>query len=419
MRFLVLAGLFFLPAFSISLEAAEWTEFLGPRGDGISEVTSLPVKWAESENIVWKTPVPGVGWSSPVVAANRVYLTTAVPTGDEADKRHSLRAVCIDAGTGAIIWDTEVFHHEPNETVEFHQKNSHASPTPILEGDNLYVHFGSHGTACLTTAGKIVWTTKELKYAPQHGNGGSPAIAGELLIICCDGKDIQYVAGLRKDSGKLAWKTDRDTKPARGFSFCTPTIIEVNGEQQAICPGSSAVFAYEPGTGKEIWRVDYGDGYSVVPRPQYANGLVYVCSGFGDEQVFAIDPTGRGNVTSTHVKWSTKKLTPKSPSFLLTGPHLFMVSDSGIASCLNAMTGEHIWQERLGGNFSASPFYAAGRVYFQSETGTTTVVEATGEYRELAKNQIGDGMTRTFASFAVVDDDILLRSESHLYRIGR
>lgn len=406
-----------LACFAVSTAASDWTEFLGSRGDGISAETQLPAQWSESDHVAWKTAIAGLGWSSPVVSGNRVFLTTAVPQTETDKSQHSLRVICLSADDGKPVWDVEVFQHAADEKVEMHAKNSHASPTPIVEGDHLFVHFGPHGTACLKLDGSVVWKNSDLKYAPQHGNGGSPAIAGDKLIICCDGKDIQYVVGLDKASGRIIWRTERDTDPSRGFSFCTPTIIDVGGQRQAICPGSAAVFAYNPETGDELWRVLYGEGYSVVPRPMFAHGLVFVCSGFGDETVYAIDPTGSGDITATHVKWSTRKSTPKSPSFLIVGPNLYMVSDNGVASCLDALSGKQLWQQRLGGEFSASPLAAAGRVYFQSENGLTTVVEAGSEFREVAKNQIGDGKTRTFASFAVVDQAILLRTESHLYRI--
>lgn len=402
---------------SAHVPAADWTEFLGPQGNGLSDAHGLPRTWSETSGIAWKVPIPGLGWSSPVVSNGRIYLTTAVPLSAEPNARQSLHAVCLDAASGAQLWDIEVLQHAADEVVEMHQKNSHASPTPILEGDRLYVHFGPHGTACLQTDGKVLWKNTELRYAPQHGNGGSPAVAGNLLIVCCDGKDVQYVAALDKQSGQVAWKTDRDTEPTKGFSFCTPTVIEVNGQSQVICPGSSAVFAYDPATGSEIWRVNYGEGYSVVPRPIFALGLVYVCSGYGDERLLAIDPTGRGDITDTHVRWSTKKSTPKSPSVIAVGEYVFMVSDAGVASCLEARTGKQLWQHRLGGNYSATPICADGLLYFQSETGTTTVVEAAAEYREVAKNEIGEGAARTFATLAVVDNALLLRSETHLYRI--
>ena len=399
--------------------AADWTEFRGPTGQGLSDAVDLPKTWSEDQNIAWKVDLPGNGWSSPVVADGRIYLTTAIPIGDASAPRHSLRVLCLAAADGKTIWNAEVFQHSADEQVEVHKKNSHASPTPILQGDRLYVHFGPHGTACLKTDGTVIWKNSELVYAPQHGNGGSPAIAGDVLIICCDGKDYRFVAGLDKNSGNQIWKTERPLNPSRGFSFCTPTIVSEGGRMQAICPGSGGVWSYDTQTGQQLWQVAYGEGYSVVPRPVVGHGLVYVCSGFGDQQLFAIDPTGSGDVTDSHVRWKIKKGVPKSPSVLLVGDELYMVDDGGIASCLDAVSGELHWQERLGGKFSASPSLADGVIYFQDETGTTTVVQPGTEYQEIAKNKLGNGETRTFASFAFVDNAILLRSETSLYRIEK
>jgi outer membrane protein assembly factor BamB len=399
--------------------AADWTEFRGPTGQGHAGSISLPVRWNETENVRWKVAIEGNGWSSPVTSAGRIYLTTAVPFGAGDPAPHAMTALCLDGIDGETLWNVELFRHPEGKKLEFHRKNSHASPTPILDGDRLYVHFGPYGTACLKTDGTVVWKNEELKYDPQHGSGGSPALSGEVLIVCCDGKDQQFVVGLDRQSGKILWKTKRDTKPTSGFSFCTPIVIRVDGVLQAVCPGSQAVFAYNPETGAEIWRVVYGEGFSVVPRPVYGNGLVFVCSGFGDEQLLAIDPTGEGDVTKSHVKWSTKRGVPKSPSLLLVDQHLFMVDDEGVAGCLDAVTGKSIWTHRLGGTFSASPVYAGGRIYFQSESGETTVIEASSKYEETAKNQIGTEGVRTFASISVIDQDILLRSDTHLYRISQ
>ena len=413
--FLILSVTF---CFNLAI-ASDWTEFRGPTGQGHSDAVDLPTTWSEDENIAWKVDLPGNGWSSPVVAGGRIYVTAAVPVDDKTPLQHSLRVLCLSATDGKTIWDVEVFQHSADEKIEVHNKNSHASPTPILEGDRLYVHFGPHGTACLKTDSTIIWKNTDLLYAPQHGNGGSPAIAGDVMVICCDGKDQRFVTGLDKNSGNQLWKTDRQLSPSRGFSFSTPTIVHTGGTSQAICPGSGGVWSYDPQTGKQLWQVAYGEGYSVVPRPVAGHGLVFVCSGFGDQQLFAIDPTGTGDVTESHVRWKIKKGVPKSPSVLLVGDELYMVDDAGIASCLDAVSGEVHWQERLNAKFSASPSLANGFIYFQSETGATTVVRPGKEYDEVAKNQLGDGETRTFASFAFVDNAILLRSETSLYRIEK
>ena len=240
---------------------------------------------------------------------------------------------------------------------------------------------------------------------------------GNRLIVCCDGSDKRFVVGLDADTGKIAWNKNREFSPSRGFSFCTPTSLQIKDRTLAICPGSGGVFAYDAATGEQVWRVAYGEGYSVVPRPVIGNGMVYVCSGFGDSQLFAIDPNGQGDVTESHVKWSSKKGVPKSPSILLVEDNVFMVDDRGVFTCLDAISGDVHWQERLPGKYSASPSYADGMIYFKNETGTTTVVRADEEFEVVDTNQLGDGKTRTFASFAFVENAILLRSETHLYRL--
>lgn len=398
--------------------ADDWTEFRGPLGQGHAGNVNLPRTWSETENLAWKVATKGIGWSSPVVSDGRIYLTTSVPQGEGLGSPQSLRVVCLSASDGSEIWDIEALTHG-GDGVEIHEKNSHASPTPIIDGNSLYVHFGPHGTACLTLDGAVVWKNEDLKYEPQHGNGGCPALSGDQLIICCDGKDQRYVVGLEKMSGRQVWRTDRELEHSRGFSFCTPTILTANGRVQAICPGSGGVWSYDAATGEQLWRVSYGEGYSVVPRPVLAHGMVYVCSGFGDGQLLAIDPNGSGDVSDTHVKWKTKKGVPKSPSVIVVGNELYMVDDRGVASCINALTGDLLWQQRLSGGFSASPVFADGAIYFQNETGETTVISPGETYKQIAINTLGDGKSRTFASFAFVDEAILLRSETHLYRIQK
>ncbi|QDV47804.1 outer membrane biogenesis protein BamB [Stieleria neptunia] len=395
--------------------AEYWTEFRGPGGQGHSGADSLPLSWSETEHIAWKIPIEGDGWSSPVVADGKIYLTTATPLDGDADKARSLRALCIRADDGRILWNKEVFI-QSGDGVQMHKKNSHASATPVLEGDRLYVHFGPSGTACLSTDGEMIWTTDALQFRPVHGNGGSPVLYNETLIVTCDGGDQQFVAGISAASGDVKWKTERRAEVKKGFSFSTPMLIEVDGQPQAVCPGSGAVVAYDPETGAEIWSVDYDEGYSVVPRPVFANGLVFVSSGYDSASLYAIDPSGRGDVTDSHVRWTLDKGVPKTPSMLAVGDELYFVDDGGVASCVDATTGKLHWKERLGGKYSASPFYGAGRIYFQSETGKTTVIAPGKKYNELAVNDLGDS-DRTFASFAVIDEAILLRSETQLYRI--
>jgi outer membrane protein assembly factor BamB len=390
--------------------AGNWPEFRGPTGQGLVSDAPLPVEWGPARNVVWKQKVPGAGWSSPVVGGGRVYLTTAVAAAGGGGQ--SLRTLCLDAGTGKAVWDTEVFRPGAGSP-RIHRKNSHASPTPLLDGRRLYVHFGHQGTACLDLAGKVLWRNTDLKYAPVHGSGGSPILVDDLLVFSCDGGDKAFVVALDRDSGKVRWKTDRSVDADRKFSFSTPLLITVQGQKQVVSPGSDAVCAYDPGTGREVWRVRY-DGYSVIPRPVFSHGLVFVCTGFNSPTLLAIRPDGKGDVTDTHVAWTVRRNAPLTPSLLLDGDELYMVSDGGMASCLDARTGRPHWQRRLGSAYSASPVLAAGRVYFQSEDGTGTVVQAGKEFKQLARNVLGE---RTLASYAAAGGALFIRTARHLYRI--
>ena len=385
--------------------SASWPQFRGPGGQGIAAAKGLPLEWGEQTNLVWKTPIPGRGWSSPVTLdGKKIWMTTAT------DDDKSLRAVSADFETGRVLDDVEVFHDE--EMPAYHEKNSYASPTPILEPNRVYVHFGVRGTAALDASGKVLWKSEEHVFNPVHGAGGSPALWNDLLIFTCDGGDRQYVAAIDKNTGKTRWTAPRGKSR---MSFATPLVIEVAGRPQVICPGGDVANAYDPATGKEIWRVTY-DGFSLVPRPLFAHGLVYIVTGFYTPAVTAIRPDGSGDVTATHVVWRETRGAPLTPSPVIVGGELFMVSDNGIASCLDAKTGERRWQSRLGGNVSASPIAAEGRIYFSNEVGESTVVEAATEYRELAKNTVDGGV---FASPAVIDQALVMRSETHLYRFER
>ena len=395
-----------------------WPEFRGPTGQGVSLTEGLPIHWSSTENVSWKKPVPGIGWSSPVYHQGRIYMTTAVPTKDDVDGDHSLRTLCVDASQGDTIWNVEVFFQDGDTSPKIQSKNSHASPTPIVHDEVLYVHFGHQGTACLDLNGKVLWRTRQIRYAPRHGNGGSPIVVGDLLIFSCDGETDPFVIALDRHTGEQRWRTGRNVESKNMASFSTPLMIEVNGKQLVVSPGSEIVGAYDAKTGQEVWRVQYSDGYSVVPRPVYGQGLVYACSGYNGPMLYAIRPDGQGDVTDTHVEWQTDRNAPHNPSLLLRGNELYMVSDNGIATCLEAKTGKVHWTKRLGGNFSASPLLAGDKIYFQDENGVATVIKAGWEFHRLATNRLDDMPDeRTFASYAVGDNGLFLRSEKHLLRI--
>lgn len=388
-----------------------WPEFRGPTEQGLASAKNLPLTWDSSKNVAWKQPIPGQGWSSPVVQQGRIYLTTAVAGAGDAGL--SLRVLCLEEATGRVAWNTEVFS-VANGAAKIHSKNSHASPTPLLVEGRLYAHFGPHGSARLDLDGKVRWRNDSLPYPPVHGGGGSPVLVEDALIFSADGAKDPFVAALHRDTGKLLWKTERKSTAKKTFSFSTPLVIYAGERTQVISPGSGAVCAYDPKSGAELWRVRYGEGYSVVPRPVFGHGLVFISSGFDRPVVMAIRPEGKGDVTETHVAWTLAKGGPTTPSLLLVGEELYLVSDGGVASCVEAKTGQVHWQERLGGNFSASPVHAGGRIYFQNEEGISTVVKAGKTFEKLATNDLGE---RALASYAVADGVIYIRTEGHLFKI--
>ena len=385
------------------LYAEDWPQFRGPGGQGHSTEQGLPTTWTDTKNVRWKSPLPGSGWSSPAIAGDRLYLTTAT------DKNTSLRLLALDTASGKVTLDTEVFR-AASAGPGVHAKNSYASPTVIVQGDRLYVHYGFFGTACLNTKGEILWK-QVLRYEPQHGPGGSPALFEDLLIISCDGFDAQFVVALDTATGRVRWKTPRGKG---NQAYTTPLVISADGQPQLISPGAHHAYAYDPRTGKELWYIEYGSGFSNVPRPVYAHGLVYICSGFFQPVLFAVRPGGRGNVTQSEVAWTFPRSVPLTPSPLVVDDLLYMVSDNGVATCLDAKSGKLAWQHRIGGNHSASPVYAGGKIYFLSEEGECTVLTPGPAYQEVARNEIGE---RTLASLAVSGGALYLRGDRHLYRI--
>lgn len=405
-------------AFAADREAdsASWPQFRGPTADGHAQAADLPLRWSEKKNVRWKTPISGLGWSSPVIKGDRLWLTTAL------DEGRSLRAMCLNVETGVVLHDVEVFRID--QPGKIHPKNSHATPTPILTDQHIFVHFGAHGTACLDQQGNVVWK-RSISYYHHHGPSASPVLVADKLIIPCDGftgpfyDDLtrvgvaspQFVIALDAKSGEILWTTPRDGN----HSYATPLIIEVNGTTQIVSPGGKHVAAYDPDTGREVWRCDYGDGYSVVPQPVFGNGLVYVCTGYDAPSLLAIRPDGTGNVTETHVAWRARQGVPLNPSPLLVDKKLYLVSDAGVMSCLDATTGKLHWKGRLGGNFSASPILVGKHIYACSELGVTHVIDATApRFDRVASNKLDGYM---LASPVVVEDALFLRTDKAIYCI--
>jgi outer membrane protein assembly factor BamB len=389
-----------------SARAEDWPQFRGPTGQGQSAEHGVPFEWSESRNVLWKTPVPGSGWSSPAIADGRIWLTTAVK-----DRGGSLRVLAFDVDSGREVVNAQVFR--PRHADPLNAKNTLASPTPIVDGNRVYVHFGADGTAALDTTGQVLWTIR-LSYDSQHGNGGSPVLYHDLLIVNCDGSDEAFVAAIDTRTGKIRWKTPR--RQPSDQAYTTPLVIRVGDRDQVVSVGAYRAAAYDPASGKELWRVSYADGFSNVPRPVFGHGLVYIATGFQQPTLIAVRPDGAGDVTKTHVAWTLRRSAPLTPSPIVVGDELYVVNDGGIATCLDAKTGSIHWQQRLGGNFSASPVFADGRIYFLSEEGVTTVIAPGKEFRRLATNSL-DGAT--LASIAISGGSLFIRSHSHLYRIGQ
>jgi outer membrane protein assembly factor BamB len=389
-----------------------WPEFRGPAGNGHATARNLPIKWSEKENIVWKTAIHDKGWSSPVIWGKTIWMTTATEDGKQ------LFGVCVELDSGKVLHDIKVFDVE--KPAFCHPFNSYASSTPVIEEGRVYLHFGSAGTACVeTTSGKVLWTRRDLPCDHFRGAGSSPILYKDLLILSFDGFDFQYLAALDKTTGRTVWKTDKkidypnddgDWKKA----YSTPQVITVKGKPQLISPSAEATIAYDPLSGKEVWRVHHG-GMNASARPLFGHGRVYLTSGHGTTLV-AVRPDGSGNVTKTHIDWSINKGVPTRSSLLLLDDLLFMVSDKGVAASVEAKTGMQVQQLRLGGDFSASPIFADGRIYFAGQEGNTYVVKPGREMKLLATNRLDDGC---MASPAVVDRAIFLRTKTHLYRIEK
>ena len=411
---------------SVLANDANWNQFRGPRGDGSSTEKELPVKFGEgSKEVVWKTPIPGRAWSSPVVWGNQIWLTNApdvqrsVKERIKLDKPMTLSAVCVDLETGKVIHDVKLF--EVSQLQFTHETNSFASPTPFIEEDRVYIHFGSYGTACLDTkTGHRLWERRDLECEHFRGPGSSPIVHGDLLYLTFDGYDFQYLAALDKKTGKTVWKKDRgidyhttDGDAKKGYS--TPLVIDVGGREMLISPFAYATIAYEPKTGEPIWTVNHG-GMNAAARPLFGNGLVYLNAADGPNPLVAVNPAGAGDITKTNIAWRFGKQVPKRPSQLLVGDLLFMMNDSGVATCLDAKSGVEIWNKRLSGSFWSSPLVANGLIYCWSQEGDVPVFKTGREFELVAENKFDDGIN---ASPAVAGKSLIVRTKSHLYRIEK
>jgi outer membrane protein assembly factor BamB len=416
-----------------------WPQWRGPAGEGHAPgAHDLPVAWSETEHVAWKTPLPGRGWSSPVLDERLVWMTTALeheaPPDVVAERAVavpgsqprnvaasvSLHAVAVDRDTGTLVHDIELFRVDAPQPI--HTLNSYASPSPVLAAGRLYCQFGDYGTACVDTAtGTILWKNRDLRLDHMNGPGSTPILYDGLLIVNCDGCDVQEIAALDAASGRIAWKTPRSgplrDNPDLKKAYATPLIVKQGDRDVLISPGADWLYGYDPQTGAELWRMSYGElGFSVVPRPVTGHGLLFMSTSFNQPRLLAVKLTADGS--GAEIAWQEKKGAPSMPSPLVVGDRLFMVSDKGVATFLDARTGAAVATLRLGGNFSASPLLAAGRIYAGNRDGDTFVIDpgsgSDGEPKLLATNHL-DG--RIFATPAVVGDSLYLRTDTALYRI--
>lgn len=422
-------GVLLLLALVPALGQAEigWPDFRGPWRDGhvtasdAHEAAGLPLTWSESEHVTWKTPLPLKGWSSPVILEGKIWLTTATEEGND------FYGIAIDAQTGKVLYNEALFHSDNPEPLG-NGVNCYASPSAVVEPGRVYLNFGSYGTACLDTATMaVLWKRQDLPCRHYRGPGSSPILWNDYLILTFDGADQQYVTALDKKTGETVWRTDRTTTwhdfdengvvinegdLRKGFS--TPIVVEHAGAPLLLSPGSSAAFAYDPRTGKEIWSLSR-PGHTPAPRPVFANGIAYLISGRGRSDLVAVRVDGTGDIANTHVVWKFEGPTlPQEPSPILVDELLFMISNNGVVTCLDTANGNTVWSERIGGNYVTSPILADGRLYFCSNQGKTHVLRAGRSFESLATNELDDGC---MASPAVTGKALILRTKTHLYRI--
>lgn len=397
-----------------------WPQFRGPTGQGISQAKDLPVKWSETENVRWKNDLHGRAWSSPVILGNQIWLTTA------NEKGTALYAMAVDGETGKTIHDLKIF--EVAKPQYAHPFNTYASPTPVIEEGRVYVTFGSPGTACLDTAtGQVLWERRDFVCNHFRGAGSSPVLYQNLLILPFDGSDFQFIVALDKNTGKTVWRKERsidfqdlneEGKPKDSGdwrkAFSTPLIAPLDGRTLLLSVGSKALYAYQPEDGREIWRREERGAHSGSVRPILGHGLIYYCTGFPQGDLLALHPQGQGVLPDSNVVWRVKKDVPTKPSPVLAGDLLFMVSDAGYATCLEAKTGELIWRERLGGHFSAALLLAGDRVYAFDEEGKAYLWAVSREFKLVAQNELDDGL---MAAPAVSGNALILRTRTSLYRI--
>jgi outer membrane protein assembly factor BamB len=442
MKFLLLIA---LCLFSASFaQAQNWPQFRGPGATGVVEGHAAATKWnvEKSENVRWKTEIPGLAHSSPVVWGNKVFVSTAVTTsakdetryglyGDVApvkdDPRHTWKVYALDKQTGKILWERVAYDGVPK--VKRHPKSTHADSTPVTDGRYLVVLFGSHGLYAYDLDGKLKWKQDlgmldsgwfyDADYQWEHGS--SPVIYRDLVIIQADIQKDSYIAAYDIKSGKLVWKTPREEISSWG----TPTVYDSKTRPEVITNGSKAIRGYDPMTGKELWRLTPNSEVT-TPTPFVAQDLIFVTSGYAPIQpIYAIKPGAVGDITlkdgkesNDWIAWSKQRGGPYMPTPVVYGDLLYTCSNQGVLAAYNAKTGERVYQERLGGKggaFTASPVASDGKLYLSSEDGDVFVVKTGPKYELLATNPVGEVM---MATPAISDGLVIVRGLKHVFAFG-
>lgn len=413
--------------------AEDWPVWRGPRGDGTSIEEGIPIHWNATDNIAWKVKVPGRGHASPIVWRDRVFLVSCI---EETEERILL---CLDRTTGETMWQAVVVR-APLEAL--HRLNSRASSTPATDGVYVYVSFlepdgsvvpaevvrqrsgelrannaglpvnpGRMFVAAYDMNGKRKWVARPGDFASVWGYCSSPVVYEDKVILNGDHDGDAYIAALDRQTGEIAWKVAREN---RIRSYFTPLIRNLDGQPHMMIAGSHSIVSYDPRDGSTHWFTKGPRGRAVASGV-FASGLLLVCAAYPDREVLAIRPNGRGDVSETHVVWRSGRSIPFVPSPIAVGDYLLMVSDSGIANCMDALSGKRHWQERIGGGHTASLVSAGGLVYFLSDDGVTKIVRPEEEFELVAENAMGE---HCYASPAISHGQIFLRSEKHLFCIG-
>jgi len=384
----------------------EWSRWRGPDGQGVSLETGVPAEWRwapeGSKSILWRTAIPGEGNSSPILWGDRIFLTSAFDSG------HRRSLVCVQRSDGRLLFVKEAPEVPPEGRVM--AKNGWASATPVADGERVYCFFGNTGLVAFDFEGNVLWHRPLAPFDAMHGTGASPAVAGDLVILLQEQSSKPSVGvAVDKKTGEVRWQVER--APALGW--CTPLPLRINGREQLVYGSTSSLGAIDLRTGREIWRCA-GPTIEVVPTPVYGHGLVY-CSSGRNGPTIAVRPDGEGDVTSSKLAWRVVRGAPHVPSPIVLNGLLLQVNDTGVLSCIDARTGETVYQKRLEGRYSASPVAAEGRVYFTNEDGETFAVRASREHELVATSSVGEPV---LASPAIHGGRIFIRGRQHLFAIG-